>query len=101
LGPPPTPSSLDPLLTAWLQAAAAAHCLHGVVGRQPAAVATTVASFLAAASLLPAAVTRVAHPIVVAAAVTGAALTVQAAAHGDASSDAAFAAYMNGVRGCG
>ena len=95
--PPPVPASasFDPLLTRWLQFTAASYCLQTLVGRKPAAVGTTVSSLMAASTLLPPSVTKVAHPLVVAAAVTGASVAATGVANGDLPADA-LADYMNG-----
>jgi len=100
IGPPlPSPACFDPLLTRWLQFTAASYCLQSLVGRKPAAVGTTISSLMAASTLLPASVTKIAHPLVVAAAVTGASVAATGVANGDLPADA-LADYMNGKCVC-
>lgn len=92
---PKTAPLVDPLLANWLKLTLAAYCLSPTVGRKPAAVGTTVSAIIAAGTLLPKAVTKVAHPVVVAAATTAVSLVMSAQATGTPVDDA-FAGYVNG-----
>jgi hypothetical protein len=88
-------SDANAVLNNWFKLTIAAYCMHRFVGRKPAMVGTTATAIIAASTVLPKSITKIAHPLLLAAAATISSIVATAKASG-LDVDATFHEYMNG-----